>query len=490
MKNFSRLRTIARKRPREVGAASICMLSVVGIAALAPGRGQPVGPTAIVRVGALAETLVEAGTIGSSRLLLYGSSISGVQAKIAEIVPEGSTVAPGDVLVRFDTTPFQQNLAREEAALRQAEAELLRLREELRIERLRAEGEVAQATAQIGYAQSDLANQLEGKGRVAIAEVEAAEGEAVREVERARVTFEDMRPMLAKGFITRLELDRAEQALKRAEEQLRLSGLRREAMVGFERPAASARSRTDLDAAQQALTRQKETAKARLNGHEAAVRAASSRIDEISARASLLHDQIARCVIRSDAAGMVVYRELFFGNDKRKPQIGDEVWSNQPLIALPDFSQLTVDTRIREIDLRHVTVGRRVKVTLPAYPGLELSGKISLIGALAEQDPTRAGTKFFPVVVSLDGHDARLRTGMTAQVEIHIATIANTMLVPVQAVFDVDDHSTVFVMRGRRPVAREVRVAAQNDRDAAVAGGVSAGEVVLLVDPRNANRNR
>ena len=192
-------------------------------------------------------------------------------------------------------------------------------------------------------------------------------------------------------------------------------------------------------------------------------------------------------MVRSDAAGMVVYRELFFGNDKRKPQIGDEVWSNQPLIALPDFSQLTVDTRIREIDLRHVAAGRRVKVTLPAYPGFELSGKISLIGALAEQDPARAGTKFFPVVVSLDGHDARLRTGMTAQVEIHIATIANTMLVPAQAVFDVDGHPAVFLGGGRRPVAREVIVSAQNDRDAAVAG-VSAGEVVLLVDPRNANR--
>ena len=206
MKNFSRLQTIICKRPREVGAASIFMLSLVGIVILAPGRAQPPGATAIVRVGALAETLVEPGTVGSSRLLLYGSSRSGVQAKIAEIIPEGTTVASGDVLVRFDTTPFQQNLAREEAALRQAEAELLRLREELRIERLRAEGDIAQAKQQIGYAESDLANQLEGKGRVALAEVEAAEGEAAREVQRARVTFEDMQPMLAKGFITRLEL--------------------------------------------------------------------------------------------------------------------------------------------------------------------------------------------------------------------------------------------------------------------------------------------
>ena len=469
---------------RKVSIASVFMCAVAGMAAIMPGRSKASGPTAVVRTGSLAETLVEPGTISSSRLLLYGSTISGVQAKIAEIVPEGTTVAPGDVLIRFDATPFQQTLARDEAALRQAEAELLRLREDLRIERLRAEGDIAQAKQQIGYAQSELANQLDGKGRVAVAEVEAAEGEAAREVERARVTVEDMRPMLAKGFITRLELDRAEQALSRAEEQLRLSRLRREAMVGFERPAASARSRTDLDAAQKALTRQEETAKARLSGQEAAVRAASSRIDEIAARVSLAQAQIDRCVVLSDAAGMVVYRELFFGNDKRKPQVGDEVWSNQPLIALPDVSQLTVDTRIREIDLRHVAIGGRVKVSLQAYPGLELDGRISLIGALAEQDTTRAGTKFFPVVVTLDGQDARLRTGMTARVEIHVATIANTMLVPVQAVFDVDGRPTVFVGGHRQPVAREVAVRAQNDSDAAVVGDIAVGDIVFLVDPR------
>ena len=79
--------------------------------------------------------------MSSARLLLYGSSIAGVQAKIVEIVPEGRSVAPGDVLVVFDATTFQQNLLREEAALRQAEAEHLRAREELRIERLRLEAD-------------------------------------------------------------------------------------------------------------------------------------------------------------------------------------------------------------------------------------------------------------------------------------------------------------------------------------------------------------
>ncbi len=293
-----------------------------------------------------------------------------------------------------------------------------------------------------------------------------------------------MQPLLARGFITRLELDRAEQAWKRAEEQLRLAGLRREAMAGFERPAATARSKAELDAAQQDLVRQQESAQARMSEHEAAVRIAQSRIDEIAARATLLRDQIARCVVRSEAAGMVVYRELYFGNDRRKPQVGDEVWSNQPLIALPDTAQLTVETRIREVDLHHVRVGGPVTVTLPAYPDLELEGSISLVGALAESDSTRAESKFFPLTVALHSEDPRLRTGMTARVSIEVASLPRATLAPVQAIFDVDGHPSVFVLAGGRPEAREIAIVAENNHEAAIADGVAPGDVVLLADPR------
>ena len=181
---------------------------------------------------------------------------------------------------------------------------------------------------------------------------------------------------------------------------------------------------------------------------------------------------------------MVVYRELFFGNDRRKPQVGDEVWPNQPVIALPDFTQLTVETRVREVDLHRVRIGGPVKVRLRAYPGLQLKGSVALIGSLAEADPTRAGTKFFPLTIALDDRDDRLRTGMTAEVELEVATLSNAILVPVQAIFDVDGQPTVFVMQRGRAIPRQIAISAESARDAAVSRGVSAGEVVMLADPR------
>jgi HlyD family secretion protein len=476
---------ILRRRPRQAGVASVGALSMLAVAVLFTPRPQTLpGATAVVRAGTLVQTLVEPGTVNSSRLLLYGSSISGTQAKIAELVPEGRTVSTGDVLIRFDATSFEQNLAREAASLRQAQAELVRAGEELRIERLRADGEAAQARQQIGYAESEVANQADGKGRVTLAEAETAEADTQREVDRAQAAFDDMTPMLAHGYITRVELDRVKQTLSRAQDQLKLATLRREALVDFERPAAASRSQAELDAARQALGRQREASQARISEHEAAVRISASHVDEINARMTLLRDQVSRSVVRSEASGLVVYRELFFGNDKRKPQVGDEVWSNQPLIALPDVTQLTIETRVREIDLHYVRQGSAAQVTLPAYPSLELTGTVALIGALAEQDPARPGAKFFPLTITLNRPDPRLRTGMSAQVEIPVTTLAHATLVPVQAVFDVAGRTTVFLASRGAATSREVILAASSDREAAVTSGVVPGDIILLADPR------
>lgn len=210
---------------------------------------------------------------------------------------------------------------------------------------------------------------------------------------------------------------------------------------------------------------------------------AQSCVEELRARLTILDDQIARTVVRAGASGLVVYRDIYFGSDRRKPQVGDEVWPNQPLIALPDATQLVIDTRVREIDLHKITASQRVSVTIDAYPGLRLPASVALVGALAQEDATRAGTKFFPVTVKLLSGDPRLRTGMTAQVEIEVASWPDALVVPVPSIFERDRTKYVIVARGDRTERRTVSVLGANDSLAAVKGRVTPGERVLLIDP-------
>jgi HlyD family secretion protein len=476
--------SVVRRHPREAGVATAgAILVVLAVSAIGWRRSADPRPSAVAQRTPFVETLVESGTISAQRLAVYSSTIPGVQAKIVELAAEGRAVRPGDPLVRFDSTIFEQTRARERASLSQADADLVRAREELRLELLGVEGDIESARQQVGFAETGLKNQIDGRGRLALAEADAAAGEAARELDRAKKTHEDLKPLLAEGFITRAELDRAEQAWRRAEEQKSVADARRETLVQYEQPAATGRAQADVHVARNALTRQTETAAARANERRAAVAAMESRVQEIRTRVAMLDDQINRTLIRASTPGLVVYRDLFFGTDRRKPQVGDEVWPNQPIIALPDSSQLTVETRVREIDLHKVSDSQHVQVRVDAYPDLKLSASVTLVGALAQDDQSRAGTKFFPVTIRLHGTDPRLRTGMTARVEIEVLSLPAAVVIPVQAVFGDKGQIYVVVPHGDRPERRAITIAAENESFAAVATGLTAGTTVLLVDP-------
>ncbi len=477
--------SLARRRPRETGAASAGALLAVALVVVAAARwpSAPPRPTAAVAEADFEQTLVEAGTIDSAHLMLYGSTLPGGPAKIAELVPEGRAVAAGDVLIRFDATKFEQDLAKERAALAQAEADLRGEREGLRLERLKADADVTGARQAIGYAESDLADATNGAGKLALAEATTAAGEAAREVARTQRDLDDLKPLLAEGFITQAELERAEQALARAREQQRLADLKRDTLTRYGRPAALARAKAGVEDARAALAREQEGADARIAQRQAALARASARADEIRSRIAILEDRLSRVTVRAAGPGLVVYRDVFFGSDRRKPQVGDEVWPNQPVVALPDSSQLIVDTRVREIDLHEVSASQRVFVRVDAYPDLRLRAAVELVGALAEADLTRAGTKFFPVTIRLVDTDPRLRTGMTARVEIEVASIPRATVVPSQAVFGAGAGRYCYVLDGRRPVRRPVSLAGDDGVRAAVKDGLRPGERVLLVEP-------
>jgi multidrug resistance efflux pump len=431
------------------------------------------------------ETLVESGTVNAARLMLYGSSIAGGAAKIVELAAEGTSVSAGDLLIRFDDSTFQQELAKETAALRQVEADLRRAREEVRLESLEEHSEVEQAREGIQHAENELADEVRGIGLVRLAEAEAAATEAAREVDRTRTAVEDLTPMLAEGFITRMELEKAEQLWQRAQEQKRLADMKRDALETYGRPVALSRAQAEVKSAREGLAGKQEAIAARRIQREAILGQGQARVDEIRARIALIEDRLSRVVVRADAPGLVVYRDLFFGSDRRKPQVGDEVFSNQPIIALPDSMQLIVETRIREADLHKVAASQQVHVRVDAYPQLRLRAIVALVGALAAQDEGRAGTKSFPVTVKLAETDPRLRSGMTARVDIQVASIARSTLVPAKSVFEEDGQTFCFVLEKGRPEARPVVIANDNGVEVAIRDGVKPGDIVLLADPRS-----
>jgi HlyD family secretion protein len=475
----------ARRRPgRLLGGVGV-LAGVVVVLAWARGGGRSDLAAVEVKEGPFRVSIVEVGTLQALRSVTYASTIQSNQAKIVAMAPEGKLVRKGDLLVLFDAAPFEEEIRRSQAQLAQAQADLLKAREDVKLQELQNREELQAARLRVDKSDLELKDVQEGKGRVKEEEAEAAVTNAERELQKAESQLEDLRPLLAEGFITRIELERAEQQVAHAREELALAQRRRDALVHYGRPLELSQARSDAQTSRESLSQLESATSYRTAQKQAAVASAHSRIEEAQAKLDLAKQQLQRCEVRADVAGIVVYRDVFFGSEQRKPQVGDQVWANQPLLILPDISKMVVETRVRETDIHKVERNQNVTVRVDAYPDLRLSGKVTLVGTLAQEEKERRGTKFFSVQVEINESEPRLRPGMTARVEISVEERKDALSVPIEAVFERDGRNVVY-LAGRHPRPREVVLGPSNADFVVVEKGLQRGDRVLLRDPEAA----
>jgi HlyD family secretion protein len=480
--NRHRLWEWARRSPGTALALLGAAALLLGLVVWGFGRDHGAVTVAEVREGPFRVTIVETGTLQALRSVSYASRIQSNQAKIVALAPEGKLVEKGDLLILFDAAPFEEEIRRNQALLAQAQADLLKAREDRKLQALENQEEMQSARLKVEKTDLELADVEQGKGRLKEEEAASEVGNAERELKKAEGQLEDLRPLLAEGFITRTELERAEQQVAKAREDLELARRRRDALLHYGRPLELSQARSEVQTSRETL-RQLESASAhRLTQKEAAVAAAQSRIDEASAKLELAKQQLAHCEVRADVPGIVVYKDVFFGSEQRRPQVGDQVWANQPLLILPDISRMVVETQIRETDIHKVERNQKVRVRVDAYPDLRLTGEVSLVGTLAREERERRGAKFFSVTVLVHESDPRLRPGMTARVEIEVEERRDALYVPLDAVFEKDGRHVVY-LAGHGTREREVVLGPSNDDFVVVEKGLARGERVLLRDP-------
>ncbi len=480
--NLSGLAVAGRRHPLRALGAALALVGGLGLVAWALSGGGHSLAAAEVRQGPFRVAIVETGTLEALRSVTYASSIQSNQAKIVALAPEGKLVEKGDLLILFDAAPFEEDIRRNQALLAQAEADLLTATEDLKLQGLQNAEELQAARLRVTETDLELKDVQQGKGELKEAEAEAAVANAERELKDAEGQLEDLRPLLVEGFITRTELERAEQTRDRAAEELILARRRRDALLNFGRPLELSQARSDVQSSRETLRQLQSANTYRLAQKDAAIAAARSRIQEASAKLELAKQQLARCEVKADVPGIVVYKEVFFGSERRRPQVGDQVWANQPLLILPDISKMVVDTKVRETDIHKVERNQEVSVRVDAYPDLRLSGEVTLVGTLAREEKERRGAKFFGVKVLVNESEPRLRPGMTARVEIEVEERASAVYVPLEAVFERGGRHLVFPA-ARRPRPREVALGPSNADFVVVEKGLTAGERVLLRDP-------
>lgn len=100
------------------------------------------------------------------------------------------------------------------------------------------------------------------------------------------------------------------------------------------------------------------------------------------------------------------------------------------ILEMADLSEMEVEAKVDETDIIAVSRGQAARIEVDAFPDTVFRGRVSRVGQSGRTSQEGAD---FLVRVRLEDSPLKLRPGMTADVEILVATAENALTIPLQA---------------------------------------------------------
>lgn len=202
------------------------------------------------------------------------------------------------------------------------------------------------------------------------------------------------------------------------------------------------RAKSDLER-QRLLVATKDVSASVLEVAEAQYRQAESTYNSVRHSIEIAQANIRRVdrdlentVIKSPIDGIVTALNM----EEGEQVLGTFNNAGTVIMEIANLDTMIVKARVDESTINPVVEKQHARVYINMYPDTKFSGTVTLVGLknLTDKD----GTRYVEVEILLDSTNGQqLRTGLTANVDIEVQTLADVLKVPSQAVVDrrVDD---------------------------------------------------
>jgi HlyD family secretion protein len=445
--------------------------------------------TFVVKKGPLTISVLEAGTIQPRDQITLRNEVEG-RTSIVSLVPDGSLVKAGDVLVELDASTLKDQIIDQDIMVQKAEAAQISAVENLAVIENQARSDTDKAELTLKFALQDLQQYEEGIYPKDVNDLQAKIRLAQEQVKRAEDVNDWSKRLYEEKYLSESEYtaDRLSLQGRVLERDVALSNL--ELLKEFTHQRQIDQLTSDVNQAEMALERTHRKASADVVQAKAELKARELEYQRQQEKMKKAEDQLAKTTIIAPMEGMVVYATSSGGGhgpfDRREPMdIGVEVTERQDLINLPTTQSMKARVDIHETSLRKVQVGLPVVITVDALSGKKFLGKVGLIAPLpdARMMYVNPDLKVYPTDIYLEDSDASLRTGMSCKAEIIVAQYEDAVYVPVQAVLRVGGKPTVFVVKDGLTEEREVEVGLDDNNMIRIISGLAEGEVVWMTPP-------
>ncbi len=385
--------------------------------------------------------LTERGTLESSRKTEIKCRVKG-ETTVLWVIKTGSTVKPGDVLVRLDTSQIQNRITEQKIKVSTAEAN----------KRI-AESEVAAA-------QIAVTEYLEGQYESELAKKEQELVTEESNLKNARNTLNHGKRLFRKGYIPRLKFEAMQDAVRHAELAVRVKKTELMALRKFTKQKMLEELRGKLEAA-----------RARLAGYNAQWELESSKLKQEE-------DQLKQCVIRAEKAGLVIYPSAAAWQQEPDIVEGAKVREDQVLLIMPDLSQMQVKIGVHQSKVQRVKPGieARIKAGDKWY-----RGKVKSVATVTRPSGWwTGGVARYDTIIELEKGQPELKPGMNVAVEVFLARHRNVLALPVATIIESEGQTLCWVQGSDGPERRSIQLGDSNDQFVIVKRGISEGETVLL----------
>lgn len=481
---------IGSKRLWVIFIVAVVALIVVWLTVVRGGQEQTSSlATFVAARGPLTISVLESGTIKSREQIIIKNEVEG-RTSIISLVPEGTRVKKGDLLVELDASTMMDTKIDQEIRVQNAYAAHINAQESLAVVQNQAISDVNLAQLRLDFAIQDL-DQYK-KGRFPNEETAAKNKITLsqEELTRAQETLKWSRTLFEQKYISQTELQGDQLAVTRYQNNLTVAQNDLELLQNFTYHRNMAQYESDVRQAEMALERTNRKAKADVIQAEADLKAKELEYKRQQDKFKKFEDQIAKAKVYAPVDGMVIYatsarRGGGFGEGREPLQEGVQVFERQELIYLPTAESAMAEVAIHESSLEKVREGLPAIITVDALPGKKFLGRVARIAPLPDARSMfmNPDLKIYITQIYLEDNDSALRTGMSCKAEVVVEQYQDAVYIPVQAVLRVRGEPTVYVVTEKVFEPRTVEIGLDNNRMVHVVSGLDGGEVVLLTPP-------
>ena len=478
-------------KQRPVLSAAVGAILIFLLVAMYRGGGDVEDAMAYFKVarGDFLVSIVEGGTLQAVNEVTVRNEVDGT-SRIIYIVPEGSVVKKGELIVELDTEQAEKELNEQLIRFEDDNADYIKSKTEVIITKSTVESDIRKAELGVQFAEMDLEKfeQIEKEQEMRNAQIEIITAQESLKLAEERLEWSEK--LTKEGFETKSNLDRDKLAVTNQSLGLEKAESVRKMLSEFDLAKMEAEYRSVFEEAKRELERVKKQGESRILQANTQRDIDKRKLELSQTKLAQLQEQMAATKLYAPQDGLLVYatnRNRY--SSESIIEEGATIRQRQAIVKIPDTSEMKVEIKVHESHVNQVKPGQKAFVVLDSLPDNRYVGEVTKIGVLpdAQSRFSNNNLKVYATEIVILDELPDIKPGVSARAEIVITNLEDVLTIPIQCVTTVKGKQVCYVKGLGGPQLVEVEIGLFNNKFIEIKSGLEPGDRVLLAPPIDAS---